>query len=76
MFRLAGSIAAEDLFRVAALPQSSLLAGRADFAATLQVAMDGSSTARLQVETDLEDMAVSLPGEFGKAVEGSISQHV
>ena len=69
MFRLAGSIAAEDLFRVAALPQSSLLAGRADFAATLQVAMDGSSTARLQVETDLEDMAVSLPGEFGKAVK-------
>ena len=68
-FRLTGSLAAEDLFRVAALPQSSLLAGRADFIAALQIAMDGSSTARLQVETDLEDMVVALPGEFGKGVK-------
>lgn len=68
LFNLTGSMSAEDLFRVAALPQSPLLAGQTDFAAKLAVSMDGSSTSRLQLQTDLAGMSVALPSEFGKAI--------
>ena len=68
LFNLTGSMSAEDLFRVAALPQSALLAGQADFAAKLEVTTDGSSTSRLQLQTDLAGMSVALPSEFGKAI--------
>lgn len=68
IFQLAGSMAAEDVFRVAALPPTPRLSGRTDFVANLQVMMNGTSAARLQLETDLAGMAVVLPGGFGKAI--------
>jgi uncharacterized protein YhdP len=67
IFQLTGSLSAEDVLRVAALPQTTLLTGQADVDALLEVAMDGPLAVRLQLETDLVGMAVALPGEFGKA---------
>ncbi len=67
-FQMTGGMSAEDLFRVTTLPQSPLLTGQTDFAAKLQVTMNGSSAVRLQLETDLAGMAVALPSEFGKAI--------
>lgn len=66
LFRVSGEITADDLFRLADMPPSSIIQGEAAFVAKLRVSMEESASTVLQAETELIGLSVNLPAQFGK----------
>ena len=71
-FRIVGQAAAQDVYRLAAMEDPGLAEGTFPFDATLSIPVDGRPP-RLTTRTELEGLAILLPGEFGKAADAKRS---
>ena len=67
-FRIQGVAAPADVYRLADMEDFGLASGAFPFDATLAIPLDGGAP-RLTTRTDLEGLALHLPGAFGKAPE-------
>ncbi len=67
-FHIDGVATPEDVYHLAAMTDLGLASGAFPFAATLSIPLDGGDP-RLSARTDLQGLALHLPGVFGKAQE-------
>lgn len=75
-FQVDGSIAAKDIFPLAQIAPIDVLSGSTDFTANLQLRMDSSAAARLNVTSGLEGMTLLLPAQFGKSPDALVNSNL
>ena len=67
-FAVTGNFAPNDIYSLTNVSDMGLMQGESQFEALLELAI-GEGVSTLSVDTDLQGMAVKLPGEFGKPAD-------